>query len=113
MAVDLSAISTLGRILAATTTADSVTLDPNRAYDFHHTGLSPTAGTTAVHDVILGINAAPSAYDKAAATNKLILKANTVITIPRKATSVFFAVVSGGDACQLNVVPDDWDGGAH
>ena len=107
MATTMVPGTTVGAIVAATTTEDSVLLDPARRFDIHHTGLSPTAGTTAVHDVILGINAAPSAYTKAAAINKLILKANTVVTLPRGTKQLFFAVVSGGDACQLNLLPDD------
>ena len=107
MATTMVTATTVGAIVAATTTADSVLLDPARRYAVHHTGLSPTANTTATNEVILGINAAPGAYDKAAAINKLILPSATVATLPRGTKELFFAVVAAGSACQLNILPDD------
>lgn len=106
MATDISDVNFNFRLVAASTTADYLTLDPDRDYTLWHTGfdVSEAAAETAIY---FGAEAAPTA--SFAAGNKLVLTSGKTLTVPPKIRKLYYVTASGAPTFQVIANPR-WSG---
>lgn len=99
----LNADTDFGALVEATTTIQTLTINPNRSYDIHHTALD-NAGAAATGDVVIGLGTTIAATDRTEARNKMLLKANTVITV-MGFSSLYIDSISGSPMLNIDISP--------